>query len=115
MPEVIPGSLHVANEVLADIISACALECYGIVDMAMPTKGDLKSRFLSNLSSHRGVQVSETEAGFRVDLYIIAEYGTNISAISQNLKDQVTFALKEYACVPVSEIEVHVQGIKSRS
>lgn len=115
MAEAIPGSLHVANDVLADIISACALECYGIVDMAVPPKEGLISKLTSFLDDHKGVVVSPTETGFRVDLYVIVEYGTNIGAISQNLIDRVTFALKEYACVPLDGVEVHVQDIKVRN
>ena len=55
-----------------------------------------------------------TEAGVHVELYVVIEYGTNISAVSQNLVDQVTFALKEYARVPLDGVEVHVQGVKVR-
>ena len=42
------------------------------------------------------------------------EYGTNINTVSQNLVDQVSFALTEYAKVPLSGVDVHVQGIKVR-
>ena len=52
--------------------------------------------------------------GVHVELYVVIEYGTNISAVSQNLVDQVTFALKEYARVPLDGVEVHVQGVKVR-
>ena len=31
-----------------------------------------------------------------VELYVVIEYGTNINTVSQNLVDQVTFALSEY-------------------
>ena len=55
-----------------------------------------------------------TDAGVHVELYVVIEYGTNISAVSQNLVDQVTFALKEYARVPLDGVEVHVQGVKVR-
>ena len=38
----------------------------------------------------------------------------SINTVSQNLVDQVTFALKEYARVPIDCVEVHVQGVKVR-
>jgi uncharacterized alkaline shock family protein YloU len=49
-----------------------------------------------------------------VELYVVIEYGTTISTVSQNLIDQVTFALEEYAKVPVAEVKVHVQDVKVR-
>ena len=33
MAEPIPGKLHVANDVLADMVGHAALECYGVVGM----------------------------------------------------------------------------------
>ena len=33
MAETIPGKLHVANDVLADMVGHAAMECYGIVGM----------------------------------------------------------------------------------
>ena len=58
--------------------------------------------------------VTATDAGIHVELYVVIEYGTNINAVSQNLIDQVTFVLAEYARVPLDGVEVHVQGIKVR-
>ena len=62
----------------------------------------------------RGVVVTTTEVGVHVELYVVIEYGTNINTVSQNLVDQVTFALSEYARVPLDGVEVHVQGVKVR-
>ena len=47
-------------------------------------------------------------------MYVIIEYGTNINIVSQNLVDQVSFVLKEFARVPLSGVDVHVKGIKVR-
>ena len=114
MSAAIPGKLHVANDVLADIIGHAAAECYGIVDMASPNETEGIAKILTAPRNRRGVVVATTDAGVHVDLYVIMEYGTNINTISQNLVDQVSFALKEYARVPIDGVEVHVQGVKVR-
>lgn len=114
MSESIPGKLHVANDVLADMVGHAALECYGVVGMTSATETDGIAKLLPASRLRRGVVVSTTDAGVRVDLYVVMEYGTNINTISQNLADQVKFVLKEYARVPVDEVEVHVQDIKVR-
>ncbi|MEG0323176.1 MAG: Asp23/Gls24 family envelope stress response protein [Raoultibacter sp.] len=114
MTQEIPGSLHVANDVLADIVGNAALECYGVVGMAAPTAADGIAKILPASRLRRGVTVTTTEQGVRVELYVVIEYGTNINAVSQNLIDQVTFALTESARVPIDSVDVHVQGIKVR-
>ncbi len=114
MTENVPGDLHVANEVLADIVGNAAMECYGIVGMAAPSTADGFAKLLPHSRLRRGVVVDTTPAGVHVDLYVIIEYGTNINTVSKNLTEQVAFVLKEYARVPIDGIDVHVQGIKVR-
>ena len=114
MNDTIAGNLHVANDVLADMVGNAALECYGVVGMAVPNAADGIAKILPASRLRRGVVVTTTEVGVHVELYVVIEYGTNISAVSQNLVDQVTFALKEYARVPLDGVEVHVQGVKVR-
>ena len=100
MSTTIPGNLHVANDVLADMVGNAALECYGVVGMAAPNAVDGIAKILPASRLRRGVVVSSTEAGVHVELYVVI--------------DQVTFALKEYARVPLDGVEVHVQGVKVR-
>ena len=114
MTKTIPGNLHVANDVLADMVGNAALECYGVVGMAAPSAADGIAKILPTSRLRRGITVEAREAGIHVDLYVVVEYGTNINAVSQNLVDRVSFVLKEYARVPLDGVEVHVQGIKVR-
>lgn len=114
MSSTIPGNLHVSNDVLADMAGNAALECYGVVGMAAPSAADGIAKLLPASRLRRGILLENTEDGVRVDLYVIIEYGTNINAVSQNLIDSVTFALKNYANVSIAGVEVHVQGVKVR-
>ncbi len=114
MSKVVPGNLHVANDVLADMVGNAAMECYGVVGMTAPSAADGIAKILPASRLRRGVVVTTTEAGIHVDLYVVIEYGTNINTVSQNLIDRVSFVLTQYAQVPLDGVEVHVQGIKIR-
>ena len=114
MSDNIAGNLHVANEVLADMVGYAALECYGIVGMAAPNTADGIAKILPSSRLRRGVNVITTDVGIHVDLYVVVEHGTNINTVSQNLIDQVDFVLTQYAQVPLDGVEVHIQGIKVR-
>ena len=114
MTQSIPGNLHVANDVLADMVGNAALECYGVVGMTAPSVADGVAKILPASRLRRGIVVTATDAGVHVALYVVIEYGTNINTVSQNLVDQVSFVLKEYARVPLDGVEVHVQGVKVR-
>lgn len=114
MAEDIPGELHVANDVLSDLVGNAALQCYGVVGMTAANAADGIAKLLPKSRLRRGVTVASTDEGVKVDLYVIIEYGTNINTVSQNLKEAVTFALTNYAQVPLAGVEVHVQGVKVR-
>ncbi len=112
MGATVPGNLHVSNDVLADIVGNAALECYGVVGMTAASAADGIAKILPASRLRRGVVVTNVEEGIHVDLYVVIEYGTTITTVSQNLIDQVSFALGEYARVPVAGIEVHVQDVR---
>ena len=114
MSGAVPGTLRVSNDCIADLAGYAALECYGVVGMAAPSAADGIAKILPASRLRRGVVVTTTDAGVHVALYVVIEYGTNINTVSQNLVDQVTFVLKEYARVPLDGVEVHVQGVKVR-
>lgn len=114
MSNKVEGTLQVSNEVLSDIIGYTAMECYGVVGVSAPNAVDGIAKLLPKSRLRRGIVLKSGERGLRIELYVIIEYGTNISTVSQNLIDQVTFALTEYAKVQIESIEVRVQDVKVR-
>lgn len=114
MTQQIPGELHVANDVLADLAGNAAMQCYGVVGMTAADMADGIATLLPANRLRRGIVVTPEEGGIHVDLYVVIEYGTNITVVSKNLVDAVTFALQQYAQVPLTGVDVHVQGVKVR-
>lgn len=109
------GTIHIANDVLADLAGYAALESYGVVGMAVPTAADGVAQLLSREKLRRGVKVRSREDGaVDVDLHVVIEHGTNLSEVSHNLAARVRYVLTDMADVAVNEVDVHVQGIKVR-
>lgn len=108
------GAIQIGNDVLADIAGYAALECYGIVGMAAPTLRDGVAQLLSLDKLRRGVRVNSDGEGVTVDLFVVAEYGTNLSEVSHNMSNRVQYVLTSNAEVRVDEVRVHIQGIKVR-
>lgn len=115
MAQPIPGTLTIDNAVIADLAGYAALESYGVVGMAMPTLTDGIAKMLPAARLRRGINVSTTEEGAKIDLYVIIESGTNISTVSRNLADNVRYVLTNIAQLEIASIDVHVQGIRVRS
>ncbi|MGV8082694.1 MAG: Asp23/Gls24 family envelope stress response protein [Coriobacteriia bacterium] len=115
MPDTVSGSINIANDVLADLAGYAALESYGIVGMASPSLRDGVAQLLPAQKLRRGVKVAPAEAGVSVDLYVVIEFGTNLTEVSHNLASRVRYVLTEMADVKVASVDVHVQGVKVRN
>ncbi len=113
--EVVGGAINIANDVLGDLAGYAALECYGIVAMASPTLRDGVAQLLSRERLRKGVSVvSDDEDQVTVDLYVVAEHGTNLAEVAHNMSERVRYVLEANADVKVDAVNVHVQGIKVR-
>ncbi len=115
MTNQIPGTIVVADDVIADIAGHAALQCYGVVGMAASDAVDSVVKLLPNARMRKGVEVLSDDEGTHVTLHVILEHGINITTVSNNLMDQITFALKEFITNPPLDIGVQVGGIKFRN
>jgi uncharacterized alkaline shock family protein YloU len=112
-PEV-AGSIRIANDVLADMAGYAALECYGIVGMASPNLRDGVAQLLSLDRLRKGVAIASDGDVVTVDLYVVAEYGTNLAEVAHNMSERVRYVLTANAEVKVDAVNIHIQGIKVR-
>lgn len=115
MPDPIGGSVHIANDVLADLAGYAALESYGVVGMASPTLRDGVAQLLPRHKLRKGVRIANKDEGVTIDLYVVIEHGTQLAEVSHNLADRVRYMLTDTADVPVADVEVHVMGVKVRT
>lgn len=111
--EVVPGEVHIANDVLAELAGYAAMESYGVVGMAARSKARQVVELLSRDKLARGVEIStDAKGSVRVHLYVIMEYGVNLAEAAKNLMDRVEHVLTTCAEVDVAGVEVHVQDVK---
>ncbi len=110
----VKGNLHISNEVIAEIVGSSVIDCYGVTGMSDPTTSAPTIKLLTTARSRKGVVVENGQKGVIVTVYVVLQYGVNIGVVTQNIKDQISFALSTYVQVPVESIEVHVTGIKVR-
>lgn len=106
------GKIVISPTAIAAIASQAVMECYGIVGMASKSRmGELADAFYRE-RSRRGVEVRVEGDRIAVDLYVIVEYGTRISEVARAAMSRVKFDLEKTLGVPVTEVNVHVQGLR---
>ena len=107
------GTIAVENEVIARIAGLSAMECYGVVGMAAKSIKDGLVHLLKIESLSKGVKIDTLENGdLVIDLHIIVEYGTNLVAIANTLKDNVRYKVEESVGMTVQDVNIYIEGIR---
>lgn len=105
------GTIEIDKQVIAQIAYKAAMESYGLVGLAHKSKGIVE--LLKGENATKGVSVQELEDGtIAIELYVIMQYGTNISTVANNIIDKVKYTLEKMTAIKVSKIDVNVQGIR---
>ena len=106
------GQVNISDEVIGIIAGVAAMECYGLVGMANRNIPDGISELLRREQLNRGVDVHVENGELVIDLYIIVEYGTNISEVAHNVMGKVKYTVESLVGINVSRANIHVQGVR---
>ncbi|NLY55185.1 MAG: Asp23/Gls24 family envelope stress response protein [Firmicutes bacterium] len=106
------GQINISDEVISVISGVAAMECYGLVGMANRNISDGLSELLKKEHLSRGVEVNVVDDLLVIDLYVIVEYGTNITEVAHNIMEKVKYTVERLVGAKVKAINVHVQGVR---
>jgi len=107
------GNINYSEEVLAKIVGLSTMECYGVVGMVSKNAGEGLWELMGIESLSKGVKIELTnENKLLVELFVMVEYGTKISVISNNIIQKVRYSVENYTGLKVSSITVNVQAVR---
>lgn len=106
------GTISIENEVIARIAGLTAVDCYGIVGMAAKNMKDGLVQLLKRESLTKGIRINVNEEQISIDLHIIVEYGTNITAIAENIISTVKYKVETVCGIAVERVNVFVEGVR---
>lgn len=105
------GTIEIDKQVIAQVAYRAAMESYGLVGLAYKQKGIVELLKGDNVT--KGVNVEELEDNtIAIELYVIIQYGTNISTVANNIIDRVKYTVENMTAIKVSKIDINVQGIR---
>lgn len=105
------GNIEIDKSVIAQVAYRAAMESYGLVGLAYKQKGIVELLKGDNVT--KGVNVEELEDNtIAIELYVIIQYGTNISTVANNIIDRVKYTVENMTALKVSKIDINVQGIR---
>jgi uncharacterized alkaline shock family protein YloU len=105
------GKIDIAPLAIATIAAHAALRSYGIVGMAAKNVVEGIAATVTG-DPHKGINVRLGPDSIQIDLYVIVEYGTRIAAVARSVANTVKFNVEKSTSLPVSEVNVYVQGLR---
>ncbi len=105
------GSIHVSPRAIATIAYHAARQSYGVVGLA-------PKNFVNGLAQVMvkdptlGVEIEYDGKDINIDIYIIVEYGTRIKSVAASVANTVRFQVEKALGMPVSDVNIHVQGLR---
>lgn len=106
------GSIIIDSNVIATYAGSVAVECFGIVGMASVNMKDGLVKLLKRENLERGINVRVADNKIVLDFHVIVSYGVSISAVANNLLDNVKYKLESFTGMEVEKINIFVEGVR---
>ena len=107
------GTVTVTDDFIASVAGFTATECYGVVGMSSKKVMDSVNDILKKENVKKGVKVyTEQTNTVKIDLFIVVEYGTSISAIASSIIQTVKYNVEKITGLNVLAVNVIVSGIR---
>ena len=106
------GAVIIDPEVIAKYAGSVAVECFGIVGMAMVNVRDGIVKLLKGDNLTRGVNVQINDNRITLSFHVIVSYGVSISAVSDNLISNVKYKVEEFTGMSIEKINIFVEGVR---
>ena len=106
------GEIVINPDVIALYAGSVAVECFGIVGMAAVNMKDGLVKLLKKESLTHGINVWISENKISLDFHVIVSYGVSISAVTDNLINNVKYKVEEFTGMEIEKINILVEGVR---
>ena len=106
------GEVNISEDVIATYAGSVAVECFGVVGMVVINTKDGLAMLLRKDRLDRGISVSIKDNVVSLKMHIIVAYGVSISAVADNLIENVRYKVEEFTGMKVGTVEIFVEGVK---
>lgn len=106
------GEIQINPDVIAKYAGLTAIECFGIVGMAAVSMKDGLVKLLKKESLTHGISVEIEDNHIVLDFHVIVAYGVSISAVADNLIENVKYKVEAFTGMEVDKINIYVEGVR---
>ena len=105
--------IKISNDVVAVIAGVAVSEVPGVASMSGGFAGGISEVLSGKKNLSKGIKVDANEKEVKIDVNIIVEYGTRIPDVAFEIQNRVKKSVENMTGLKVSEVNVHVLGVKT--
>lgn len=109
------SGVKISNDVVAVIAGVAVSEVQGVASMQSGFAGGISEVLSGKKNRTKGIKVEIEENTAKIDVNIIVEYGTRIPDVAFEIQNRVKKAVESMTGLNVEEVNVHVQGVNTKS
>ncbi|HHY89932.1 MAG TPA: Asp23/Gls24 family envelope stress response protein [Chloroflexi bacterium] len=110
-PSALHGNIYISHRAISTIAHQAALESYGVVGLAAKNLAAGLANVIVK-DPTMGVDVRFDGHSVEIDLYIVVEYGTRITAVARSVANTVRYQIEKALGLEVTQVNVHVRGLR---
>ncbi len=109
------GKIRYTRAFFTTLISSAVTSCFGVAGLTPCNKYE---DFLTSLpvlgrfcSESKGINIKITEGKVRIALHIAVVYGTNTTALIDNIQEKLSFIINEQTGLTVEKVDVYIDDL----
>lgn len=106
------GNITIDLGVIAKYAGLAAVDCFGIVGMAVVSMKDGWAKLLKRENLAKGIDVSVRDNELYFDFHVIVSYGVSIATVADNLMSTVKYKVETFTGMKVRAVNVFVEGVR---
>ena len=104
------GNIHIAEEVLAAVAAAAAMEVKGVSALAANFGTDI-AELLGKKNQAKGVHIRVEEEKVSVELSVMMTYGNTIPEVGKAVQENVKSTMESVTGLEITAVNVSVAGV----
>ena len=106
------GEIVINPDVIALYAGSVVVVCFVFVVLVVVNMKDGLVILLGGESLTHGIYVSISENKISLDFHVIVSYGVSISAVTDNLINNVKYKVEEFTGMEIEKINILVEGVR---
>lgn len=109
------GKIRYTRAFFTTLISSAVTSCFGVAGLTPSNKYEDVITSIPFIGKHfeesKGINIRISEGKVRIALHVAVVYGTNTTALTDNIQEKLSFIINEQTGLSVEKVDVYIDDL----